>query len=478
MTTLRFVRTFCGLFPAAFLAVGAFFIQARAVRAAAPEKVWPLAALADLAYVDNKVDLIGIKNEGESKKLPFDKFTFNGAEYLPLYRLNEKKTKVQALALYRDDGTLILSYAGTKDPFDVLADLGIDKQEREYKRQKAVYDTIDAGKKVGIYSEKEAKLLRRTQLKKAYSPAKRRGKPQGCPKGTFFDLRKGGECWSCPKGWNRTIFPVDGDKACVKPARNLKRKGRKKKKGKGVLGTACPKGQFFNLKNKTCYKCDKGWRHNPLFPATKSGVCYKTVKARHGKATRHNHFLCPEGQFYDIGLATCWSCPKGFNRTAENVQSAHACLKRYTSDKREYTRTGKAARLDDQMMVARRFADRFLDKKGKVLPAVVAELGGKKIARTIVIGHSLGGYIAQVIAAERGTKGVTFNAPGAHSYEPKLKGAGVRNFTRAHDVVGQYGTHIGKKRNVHDLPIKNDELWVKENHSITRLAESLKAEKH
>jgi hypothetical protein len=47
--------------------------------------------------------------------------------------------------------------------------------------------------------------------------AKYRGRPpQGlCPAGKFFDPRKGGECWSCPTKWHRTINPVTSTKACA-----------------------------------------------------------------------------------------------------------------------------------------------------------------------------------------------------------------------------------------------------------------------
>ena len=44
-----------------------------------------------------------------------------------------------------------------------------------------------------------------------------RGRPKRfCPKGAFFDPRNGGECWSCPKGWHRTVNPVTSAKACSK----------------------------------------------------------------------------------------------------------------------------------------------------------------------------------------------------------------------------------------------------------------------
>lgn len=35
-----------------------------------------------------------------------------------------------------------------------------------------------------------------------------------CPKSDqFHDPRNGGECWSCPSGYNRTVFPVTANNA-------------------------------------------------------------------------------------------------------------------------------------------------------------------------------------------------------------------------------------------------------------------------
>jgi len=38
----------------------------------------------------------------------------------------------------------------------------------------------------------------------------------GCKKGTFHDPRKGGECWSCPRGYSRSASAVTKKKACHK----------------------------------------------------------------------------------------------------------------------------------------------------------------------------------------------------------------------------------------------------------------------
>jgi hypothetical protein len=39
---------------------------------------------------------------------------------------------------------------------------------------------------------------------------------KGCGNGAFYDPRNGGECWSCPPGFNRTWDPVTADRACSK----------------------------------------------------------------------------------------------------------------------------------------------------------------------------------------------------------------------------------------------------------------------
>ena len=57
--------------------------------------------------------------------------------------------------------------------------------------------------------------VRKTRARLA--AGKYRGRPPKrlCPKGKFFDLRKGGECWACPTKWHRTINPVTSTKACA-----------------------------------------------------------------------------------------------------------------------------------------------------------------------------------------------------------------------------------------------------------------------
>lgn len=86
----------------------------------------------------------------------------------------------------------------------------------------------------------------------------------------------------------------------------------------------------------------------------------------------------------------------------------------------------------------------------------------------ILVGHSLGGYLAQVVTAEMPVSaGISFNAPG---FGPKDKGTMIRpknstrlmtNLSRERDVVGNYGWQFGRKLIFHDV------LSALSNHGIT-----------
>ncbi|MBC7989284.1 MAG: hypothetical protein H7Y19_06845, partial [Luteimonas sp.] len=64
-----------------------------------------------------------------------------------------------------------------------------------------------------------------------------------------------------------------------------------------------------------------------------------------------------------------------------------------------------------------------------------------------VTGHSLGGALAQITAAEYGLRGETFNAYGAAGlYDTPAGGAQVINHVRATDMVSAAGQHFGSVR--------------------------------
>lgn len=107
------------------------------------------------------------------------------------------------------------------------------------------------------------------QKKCEFAPAISKGKAAklGCKKG-FFDPRKGGECWSCPKGYKRTWDPVTSKTACAT--------------------------SLFGKKSK----------------ATFEGTVWG----------------CGRGEFFDIvDKGSCWTCPQYYNRSIHHVKGATAC---------------------------------------------------------------------------------------------------------------------------------------------------------
>lgn len=101
-------------------------------------------------------------------------------------------------------------------------------------------------------------------------------------------------------------------------------------------------------------------------------------------------------------------------------------------------------------------------------------------ARVKLVGHSLGGFIAQVLAAEQAVPAVTFNALGAAHYNDRLKSSRIRNISRSSDVIGTMGKHIDKSVWVKDLAFRpkkdivNPAGYLVNNHNIADLIKDLR----
>ena len=81
----------------------------------------------------------------------------------------------------------------------------------------------------------------------------------------------------------------------------------------GPLQYMCPEGAFPLLLADVvnCYSCPEGYQHDAFYSSNIEGICWKytarTTAIRKGDAK----VLCPEGQFPDAALETCYSCPDG-----------------------------------------------------------------------------------------------------------------------------------------------------------------------
>ena len=78
-----------------------------------------------------------------------------------------------------------------------------------------------------------------------------------CPHGSFFDPN--GSCWACPDGYQRTADPVTGATACSKADASVPLK----RMGATFQGGICPKGSFFDpIRGGECYSCPDGYRRS------------------------------------------------------------------------------------------------------------------------------------------------------------------------------------------------------------------------
>lgn len=166
-------------------------------------------------------------------------------------------------------------------------------------------------------------LKRNPAKRDQYGAATHKGRV--CPEGSFFDPTRDGECWSCPKGYERTVVPVEWADACVLPAQESFSRVTRHDKATGLIGTDCPQGQFWDAKDGHCYACPSG--HNrTLWPVDNIRACVKTQGATVSKATLTGKAVCKPGEFGDPrNGGECWSCPTNFDRTLFPVTDAKSC---------------------------------------------------------------------------------------------------------------------------------------------------------
>lgn len=137
----------------------------------------------------------------------------------------------------------------------------------------------------------------------------------------FFDLINGGTCWSCPKGYQRpvTIFPVNSDKACVgyEAATKVGKYGCKNKYGDRA---------FFDLiDNGSCWTCPKGYFRTAESVKHPRACTKDLIVGPWDKATKRGDDKCDEGFGDPIQGGTCWKCPKNTKRTVFPVNESKAC---------------------------------------------------------------------------------------------------------------------------------------------------------
>jgi hypothetical protein len=172
--------------------------------------------------------------------------------------------------------------------------------------------------------------------------------PHDCSAGTFHDGWDGGACWSCP-GANRTAYPVYSDRACSKPAQvHRATVAGKAECQPGEIRDARIQGTQNVDRGGGCWTCPRAWDRSVL-PIDGDQACQEGVGVKFVNATKESPLSCAAGHHFDFtgvndaelsdlknrkradsnarstASGTCWSCPAGTKRTVFGVKSEAAC---------------------------------------------------------------------------------------------------------------------------------------------------------
>ncbi|HAI30842.1 MAG TPA: hypothetical protein DCM48_15130, partial [Thalassospira sp.] len=152
------------------------------------------------------------------------------------------------------------------------------------------------------------------QISAEYKRATRVGAHKSCPSGSFKDLRNGGECWSCPAGFDRTLSAVNEWDACGKIFESARRAE--------FIDRVCPEGSFPDL-NGSCYTCPDGYRRTAA-AVSAHNACFRNESLV--AAEKITALTCKAGEYFDfIDGGTCWSCPVNSVRSVYGVKTSQAC---------------------------------------------------------------------------------------------------------------------------------------------------------
>lgn len=144
-----------------------------------------------------------------------------------------------------------------------------------------------------------------------------------CAAGSFFDPQRGGECWTCPANHVRNVTPVESKDACWQPV------GEVVSVATQVGRTGCGSGSFLDPRNGgECWSCPAGYNRT-LDPVTVGTACSRSIVGPFSVASNLGRVgQCTGAQFFDpIDGGTCWICPVEYRRTLNSVKTQAACAK-------------------------------------------------------------------------------------------------------------------------------------------------------
>jgi Tectonin domain len=165
-------------------------------------------------------------------------------------------------------------------------------------------------------------------VRQAMVPATYRGPL--CGEGTFYDVGTG-DCYSCPAGYNRSAAPIDAVNACFVPAREVFSRPTHHKQT--LWPHECSSGTFWDGYNGgNCYSCPNGYQRT-AHAISDSKACATTVGEQHARASLIKKAQCADGEIRDDRIqgtqnsargGGCWTCPST-DRTIFPIDGPQAC---------------------------------------------------------------------------------------------------------------------------------------------------------
>ncbi|MEO1576754.1 MAG: hypothetical protein AAFU65_17535, partial [Pseudomonadota bacterium] len=168
-------------------------------------------------------------------------------------------------------------------------------------------------------------------LEPSYASAK--FETSGTVPGAFWDPRNGGEWWKCPSGFpRRTLYAVTDEKACA--TRTLWPDERLS--SATFLGNAStypprPADAFWDPRNGgEWWSCPSGYVRT-LAPVDKNNACRDTPSVTPARATLRGPRGCPADAFSNGLSGECFRCTSGYSRSLaigdDLTQLPTACVK-------------------------------------------------------------------------------------------------------------------------------------------------------
>lgn len=158
-----------------------------------------------------------------------------------------------------------------------------------------------------------------------YKAATRLSGTTACSAGSFFDPRNGGECWKCPSGFGRNLVAVTESNSCTKVSF-----GRIDEAAAVFVGAPCgEKDGFWDpVDGGSCWSCPAGYERT-VFPSVKSGQACGRRLMDFKSATKVSGYGCKvhgASAFWDpIQGGSCWVCPGNMTRSMAPVNGPAAC---------------------------------------------------------------------------------------------------------------------------------------------------------